>query len=59
MKLNSQGSSASDSFDEKFSERSGKKCPKKNKLRGIVHSGTDQNELISSENDIEKKREIA
>ena len=56
MKLNSQGSSASDSFDEKFSERSGKKCPKKkDKLRGIFHGGTDQDELISSENDIEKK----
>ena len=58
MKLNSQGSSAPDSFDENFSERGGKKCPKKNNLRGKVHSRTDQNELISSENDIEKK-EIA
>lgn len=27
----------------------------KNKPRGIIHSGTDQDELISSENDIKRK----
>ena len=43
-----------------FPNVAARNVPRKNKLRGIVHSGFDQNELVSSENDIEKKkREIA